>query len=239
MSDIFDEIADDLRSEKLRKLWSQYSFVVYGLAVAIVIGTAAYVYHGHQRRLRDEAAGTRFEAAQALATQKKPEEAAKAFEAIAKNAPEGYASLARLRAAEETGINNRAAAVKLFDAIAADSAVDPLLRGVAQLHAAILVADTASKDELERRLGILMDGPFRQSAREFLALAALNRGDYPSAGRLFEQIITDPSAPPSLRERARAFLSLVQGGGKYTPPAPAPAKKTDAPAPKMDAPAKK
>jgi hypothetical protein len=68
-----------------------------------------------------------------------------------------------------------------------------------------------------------MNGPFRHSAREFLALAALKRGDFEEAGKWFDQIVVDPNAPQNLRQQVNAYLSLVRGGGKFTPPASPPA----------------
>ena len=72
----------------------------------------------------------------------------------------------------------------------------------------------------------MLNGSFRSSAREFMALAALKRGDFEQAGKLYDQIVVDSSAPANLRQRAQGFLSLVRGGGKFTPSA---APQPDAP----------
>jgi hypothetical protein len=32
--------------------------------------------------------------------------------------------------------------------------------------------------------------------------------------------VVDPNAPQGLRQQVNAYLSLVRGGGKFTPPAP-------------------
>ncbi|HUO54666.1 MAG TPA: tetratricopeptide repeat protein [Rhodoblastus sp.] len=219
MADIFREVDEDIRTDQLKHLWSKYSIAVFGLAAAIVVGTAIFVFIRHQQQVRDETAGAAYQAAQALATEKKPEAAAAAFADLARTAPKGYQALSRLRAAEERGLFDRAAAVKEFDAIADDAGVDSLLRDVARLRAGILRVDDADKNELERRFGALLDGPFRHTAREMLGLAALKRGDFEGAGKWFDQIVVDPAAPSNLRQQVNAFLSLVRGGGKFTPPA--------------------
>jgi hypothetical protein len=217
MADIFREIDEDIRTDQLKQLWSKYSIVVAGLAVAIVVGTAVFVFFQHKKQVRDETAGAAYEAAQALADAKKPEAAAKAFDEIARTAPSGYAALARLRAAEERAGLDRDAAVKELDSIAADGSFDKLMRDVAALRAGVLRADVADKAELERRFGALMDSPFRHTAREMLGLAALKRGDFEDAGKWFDQIVVDPAAPANLRQQVNAFLSLVRGGGRFTP----------------------
>ena len=221
MADIFREVDEDVQHDRLAEFWEKYSIVVYGLAVAIVVGSAIFAYLRHQNQTQAEAAGSQYEAAETLASQNKPEASARAFDELARNAPQGYRILSRLRAAEETGLTDRAAAVKAFDLIAAEPGLDPLLVDLARLRAGLLRVDEADKSELEQRFTALLNGPFRHSARELLGLAALKRGDYESAGKYFDQVVVDPNAPANLRQRVQAFLSLVRGGGKFTPLAPA------------------
>ena len=221
MSDIFREVDEDVRTDKMTELWSKYSIAVLGLAIAIVVATAIFVYARHQKQTKAEAAGALYQAAETLAKDHKSEAAAAAFDALARTAPQGYAVLSRLRAAEELGLTDGAGAVKALDLIAAEPAMDPLLRDLAQLRAGLLRVDEADKAELEKRFGPLLNGPFRHTAREYLGLAALKRGDFEDAGKWFDQVVVDPNAPGNLRQRVQAFLSLVRGGGKFTPPAPA------------------
>ena len=66
---------------------------------------------------------------------------------------EGYALLARMKeAAAQLETGDRTGAVAAYDALAADSGLDPLLRDVSSLKAAMLLFDTASADELKLRL---------------------------------------------------------------------------------------
>jgi hypothetical protein len=227
MSDIFREVDEDVRTDKMTELWSKYSIVVLGLALAIVAATAIFVYLRHQKQVESEAAGTRYEAAEALAKKNQPDAAAKAFDELSRSAPQGYQMLARLRAAEELGLTDRSGAVKQLDALAADAGIGQLWQDLARLRAALLRVDEADKAELEQRFAPLLNGSFRHSAREYLGLAALKRGDVEDAGKWFDQLIVDPNAPADLRQRVQAMLSLVRGGGKFaassSPAAPAPA----------------
>jgi hypothetical protein len=222
MSDIFREVDEDVRHDRLADLWSKYSIIVLGLAIAIVAATAVFVYQRHLKQTKAEAAGLLYQAAQDLSQKNKSEASARAFEDLANSAPPGYGLLARLRAAEEKGLADPAAAVKEFDLIANDPSVDSLWRELAQLRAGALRVDDADQAEVERRFAPLLNGSFRSSAREFMALAALKRGDFEQAGKLLDQIVVDANAPANLRQRAQGFLSLVRGGGKFTPGPAAP-----------------
>ena len=57
---------------------------------------------------------------------------------------------------------------------------------------------------------------WRHSAREFLGLAALKRGDYDAAGRWFDQIAADRETPQTIRGRLEIYASLVAGGPVQT-----------------------
>jgi hypothetical protein len=217
MADIFREVDEDVRSDILARAWGKYSIVVLGLAVAIVVGTGAFVYLRHEKQAAAEAASAQYEAALALSRDNKADAAVAAFDAMAKSAPQGYQTLARLRGADELSLTNRDGAVKALDALAADASVNALMQGVARLRAALLRVDVADKAELEQRFGALLNGPFVNSAREWLALTALKRNDFELAGKYLDQIVVDSTAPANLRQRAEAFLSLVRGGGKFTP----------------------
>jgi len=232
MSDIFREVDEDVRTDKWTDLWSKYSLLVLGVALAIVVATAIVVFLNQRKQAEAEAAGDRYESAQALALLNQPEAAAKAFNDLAKSSPKGYQMLARLRVAEELGFTDRAGAVKQFDALAAEAANGQLWQDLARLRAGLLRVDEADKAELEQRLAPLLNGSFRHTARETLGLAALKRGDVEDAGKWFDQLVVDPNAPANLRQRVQALLSLVRGAGKFTPPAPAPSPAPAEPAQK-------
>jgi hypothetical protein len=85
------------------------------------------------------------------------------------------------------------------------------MQDVARLRAAMLRIDQADGAELKRRLEPLAQtgAPFRNSARELLAYAALKAQDYEAAGRWLDQIVVDLQAPAGLRQRAETLLGLV------------------------------
>ena len=46
MTDIFDEVGEDLRRDQLKRMWQRYSGLVYGAAALIVVGTG--IYEGYE-----------------------------------------------------------------------------------------------------------------------------------------------------------------------------------------------
>jgi hypothetical protein len=216
MADIFREIDDEIRRDKAAKAWERYQKPIIALAVLIVIAAGGWRYYDFDRTKKAQAAGAQYETALQLSREGKTAEAEAALGEIAKSGPAGYALLARFRAAGESSARDPDGAVKIFDGIAADTSVDATLRDVARLRAAILRVDKADAGELQRRLEPMAQAgqPFRASARELLAVAALKRNDLAAAGKWLDMIVVDTQTPGEIRQRAEALLGLVGGGKK-------------------------
>jgi hypothetical protein len=224
MSDInfLREIEEDLRRERLIKIWERYSFLIVGAAILLVVAVGSW--RGWQwYQLRQSAKdGARYEQALALAASGKHAEAEKEFTEITKDATTGYRLLSRFRLAGETGKRDVTAGVAAFDAIAADSSVNSTLRDLARVRAALLLVDTASVAEITTRVQPLI-GPsatFRNSAKEILALAHFRAGDRKEAAKLYTEILADPMAPSSLKNRAQVMQALTAEGSAAAPSAP-------------------
>lgn len=222
MSDIFHEVDEDVRRDKAEDLWRRYQTPVLVVAFLIVAATGAWSFYQDKRLKAAEEANARYVAAVELAESGKTAEAAAAFDAIARGGAKGYATLARIRAAEIRP--DKAQALAELNAIGEDAAVDKLSQQIALLRAALIVIEGDDRQKLERALGPLMtsDGAFRYSAQEWNGLDALFNDDFDEAERVFEQVLNDSSAPQSMRQRASAYKGLLHA--KRGPkPAPAPA----------------
>ncbi len=220
MTDIFNEIDEELRRDRVAQIWKNHSAKLIVLAVLLVAAVAGWRYYEYMERRAAEAAGARYEAALQLSREGKNAEAEAAFAAIVDDKSSSYRQLARLRAAAEAGRADAAKGAAAFEAVAADQTVPQDLRQLATLRAAALKIDGGDPKAAVASLETLArdDVPWRNSARELLGLAALKSGDFDGAGRWFDAIVTDPSSPQSLRSRVEVYLALVRSG----PVAPAP-----------------
>jgi hypothetical protein len=219
MSDFFREVDEDYRRDRLLKFWIKYQSWLIAAAVLIVAATAGWRIYQHFHTAAAEAAGAQYEAALQLSAEGKSAEAQAAFEKLASTGPKGYVTLARLRAVDEIAGRDPAAAVAAYDALVADPGYAQAFREMAQMRAAILRVDSEDPAAFQQKYGALSQPNFtyHNTIRELLALAAFRRNDVEAAGRWLDMIVADPRAPPALRQRAEAFLGLVQAG--QTPPA--------------------
>lgn len=211
MADIFHEVDEEVRRERLKKLWDQYGHFALILAILVVAGVGGWRGWEYYQNQRAAQFGSQFEAAAALADAGKLAEAEKDFAKIAAEATPGYRVLARLREAEAAGVRDRAAAVTQYDGIAADTSLDTRFRELAAVRAGLLLVDTAPFVDMEKRLeGAAQAGrPYRHTARELLALSAFKSDDKKALQRWSDLIATDNESPITMRGRVEGLLTLA------------------------------
>ena len=210
MTDIFQEVEEDLRNEQYRRLWNRYgpgTLAVIGAVLAITIAWAVWDTVSEGRRQAQSAVYEAFWAGEP--------EGQKVVEGIDGLAPElggGYAILAKLdKAAGLVETEKWAEARALFEEVAADSAAPRQLRDVASLKAAYLVAETASLPDMQSRLATLAapSNPLRISAGELLGYVAYRTGDIEAARGYFAGVLAEQTVPRDQRERIEDLSAAI------------------------------
>jgi hypothetical protein len=233
VSDIFREIQEDVRRERLEKLWKAYGDYVIAAAILVLAAIGGFVLWQHHQADARTKASAAFIAAQRISN---PTQAADAFDTIAKTAPGGYGLVARLAEANAMAASNQTKnAIDLYKQIADQD--DGAIGAVARLRAAWSEADTATRTEIAQLLAPV-DQPgsaWRPLAREILAYADYRALDLKAAQAKYQSLVLDPQTPEGVRARARAMVQFIkQGGatnfGTVPPTATAPASAPNAPA---------
>ena len=216
MTDIFQEVDEEVRREQLKKLWERYGTYFIAACIVIVIGVGAWRGYEWWQAKQAAQSGAAFEQAVKLAESGKHQEAAAAFTKLSADGTPGYRMLARLREAAELATTDRKTAVAAYDAIAADNRAGQVVRDLAAVRAGFLLVDTAPYSEILQRLepATAADRAFRHSAREILALSAWKTGDMSAARRWTEMIMGDPQTPPGPRSRAEMLSELIAASAK-------------------------
>jgi hypothetical protein len=211
VSELFDEVDEEVRRDQLKKLWDQYS--IYIIAGALLIIAAVGGWRGYQYLEAKKAAeaGSAFDAALDLSEQNKHAEAEAAFDKLAVTAPAGYRMLARLRAAAEVATRDPQAGARMYDDIGGDRSIGTEQQDLAKIHAAGLLLDTESYPNMLQRLEAATkpEATFRHTARELLALSAWRANDTTAARQWLNMIAGDGETPSAMRARAEALQALL------------------------------
>jgi hypothetical protein len=211
VSELFDEVNEDVRRDQLKRLWDRYSIFIVAAALLVVAGVGGWRAYQYVETKKAAEASVAFDKAVELSEASKHAEAEAAFNSLAATAPSGYRMLARLRAAGEAASHDPTAAVKLYDDIAADRSVGTLEQELARVRAAQLLVETATYPDMLARLesSTAPGATFRHTARELLALSAWRANDTTSARKWLDMIANDGETPPGLRSRAEALQALL------------------------------
>lgn len=216
MVDIFDEVDEDLRAERMARFARQYAIAFIAVAVLIVAGVAgweAWAWHRHQQDAKAataflavlDKAGQRGSAAdrQALAT---------SFAQIAATAPAGYATLARLNEASLLADSGQLTqAETLWKGLMDDQSLNPVLRQVAVMSWASHEIDTAEPSLIQARLGPLSaeDSPWRPIALQYLAMLDIRIGHKAEAITTLQSVANDISTPEDMRNMANGLAEAL------------------------------
>ena len=237
MADIFEEVEEGLRQDRLSGLWKKYGIFAYIGAALLIGGVALNEYLQIQAKQTVEREALRLEAALNEVEARNYEEAAAQLTAIIGDeiAPANIAAhyLAGVRL---DGNGDTLAAADVLGNSVGDAA-EPTEK-LALIKSAYLKADTATRSELESMLAPLAndDGPFGALSKELIAAKALQDGDIEFARREFSFLRLAQNVPPGVVTRATRALDALPPVSE-TQPEPAPADLNDTPLePELDAP---
>lgn len=214
MVDLFEEVEEELRSDRNLKLVRSLVPWVTGVLALVLVGYLAFWgYTVWQDRNLAAGALAYQKGVDALSTGDS-KTALDSFGAAVKAGAPGYKALALMQQANlKVELNKPEEAAKLFDQ-AADAAPNQIIGDLARLKAAQALLDTAPLPQLTTRLTPLTEAkrPYAIFAREALAMAKLMAGKNADARRDFSTIQLSLDAPEDLRQRAQLAVILIDSG---------------------------
>lgn len=187
-----------------------------GVGLLVVALVAALGWWGWQSYVTNQAdkASAAYDRGMEALQANNPSGADAAFAEAAKSGNGAYKALALM---QQAGIavtaNKTQDAVKLFDD-AAKAAGDPIIADAAAIKAAFLLMDTASLEDIQKRLEPLAEDkrPLHAFAQEALAMAQLQHGKTAEARQAFVQLQLGQDVPDDVRQRAQAGVQAIDSG---------------------------
>ena len=208
---LFREVEDDLRHERLLKLWKRYGFWMIGAAVAVVLVVAGYQIHkSMQDSERAEQAGI-MDRAEAALTARDADKAAALLAQLETSGNPGFRTLARLRHATLLLSQGKTPeARELLAQVASDAATLPAYRDLAVIQDALAGLDSDDPKAIEDKLQPLTVAghPWRHTALEISALAMAKEGDAARAVKALQGILDDPDTTPERRAMAESLRTV-------------------------------
>lgn len=219
-----NEVNDELRSERNRKLWRTYGPWVIGACIAVVLMVAVNEGWRWWQASTSSASAQKFYDAMALVDSDDLAGAQQALDRIEAEGSGGYPMLARFREAGLMAREGRLAeAAAAYDALAAGQN-DRHLRELALVLAGFALVDGGDVAAVQQRVAGIAgsaDSPLRGAAREAVALAKVQAGDLAGAVADIDAAITDPAISQDLRTRLEIYRTQLIAQGAPVPVADA------------------
>jgi len=212
--DLFEEVEEQLRSDRYRDLARRAWPWITGLFAAVLLGYLAYWGFAIWQGRNLETATSEYQKGVDAAAGGDQKSALAHFQAATKAGAPAYKSLALMQEAGISLANGKPAdAAKLYDEAAA-AAPNRIFADLARLRAALALIDTAPFPQLQTRLAPLTDAkrPYTFQAREALALAKLMAGKGAEARRDFSSLSLSLGVPEDVRQRAQVDIELIDSG---------------------------
>ncbi len=210
MSDIFEEVEEEVRKDQMAELWRKYGLLVWIAGIAIIAAVAFNEWRGVQQARAEEAHMTQFEAALDLLEEGQYTAAQAALrELVDENTALSPLAAQYLAQADLEGAGDRAAAIAVLEAAASDG--DTAFEQLALLKSVYLRSQTMTLTEMETALAPLIgqETQLAALAEELIAAGAYAEGDYERARREFNRLRFAAYAPPGLVQRATIALDTI------------------------------
>lgn len=206
MADIFDEINEELKQDRMTALWQRYGKYVITVVVAVVAGVGLIQGYGYYTQQRDS------RSAEVFFNAILSDDVTGTLGAATEELSDGYVLLTEFRIAAGLVENNKLAeAEQHYLNLAARDDIRQIYRDIALLLSVMQASETSKVSLLQTRLNSLISSasPLKGLALEQAAALDLRQGNTAAAIEKLNELksLTDISA--SLRQRASQILVVL------------------------------
>lgn len=205
------EVNEDLQNEKIEKIWNKYGVYIIALVVLIVSSAVGYESISALYRQKLEKNSDKFVSALNLETEKNAD-GVKALDKVAAETSGIYPVLAKLEKANlllaKKEYNE---AIEILSLLYEDKSITPEIRNIAAIKIASYEIDFGNTEHAKTILKEVIDqnNTWSSVAKEMLAVLEVKMGNIENAKKIYDNLMTDFSAPESLRKRAEQMLSVL------------------------------
>ena len=208
MSDIIRQIDEDLRREKLSKLWSKYGLYAVSTIIVIVFTVIGYQLNVSISKSKNEILVETFIKA---TNDNNFIKQIPLYEEIISSNNEYLSGLAALRTSNlQVQNGNIEEGYSTLEKIAENIEYDMIIRDLATYL--LFMAKMEDPGDLASNLNLtnerIESSPFKYSFLEIIAVRKLILGDYAEAKKDFEDLISNLDLPIEIRNRAMKFIEL-------------------------------
>ena len=204
MADIFTEVDEAMKQERLEKLWQRYGGFFLGFLGIVVLGTAANAGYKSWNISRNTAQTTLF-----LNTIENPAHTPQDLLNLSPDLRSGLRSITEIQAAGLAYTNgNNDKALEIYQNLANNPAADPAIRQLASYMTINLSQNLGTEEKRTKLNAMIRDSqnPWRYHAlMDAALLEAVEAQDYKTARTHLAEILKSDMAPKTLKQKAQSL----------------------------------
>ena len=208
MSDILRQVDEDLRKDRLLKIWRSNRIYIVGSILIILISLSGYQYYLSSAQSKNEAIVEQYiNSINSMDTNASIDQLLELDES---DNP-FIKGLAKLKRAELYFVTeNKEQAIELLESISIDESLNQIIRDLALYKYLMIQLDTLDKDLYFEIIDSqdLKVSKFKYLFKELKALKYLVEGDQINSLDIFESIILDENSPIDLKTRSEKFIKI-------------------------------
>ena len=211
MDDIFKEVDEELREERLTKIWKRIGPYVIGILSGTIIITSAVIGYREYDETQRQNWGVQFAEAMNLSEEGNWQESLDLFETLTEKTNLGYKTLSLFQAASLYAKNgNKEKALEIYQSLE-NKALDENFRDLATLMLIYLQFDNADPEILEKRIEKLASkgNPWYYNAMELKGFLFAKQKNKEKQIEIFNILSKDNKAPEGVRTRANDMLAIL------------------------------
>ena len=211
MDDIFKEVDEELREERLTKIWKRIGPYVIGILSGTIIITSAVIGYREYDETQRQNWGVQFAEAMNLSEEGNWQESLDLFETLTEKTNLGYKTLSLFQAASLYAKNdNKEKALEIYQSLE-NEALDENFRDLATLMLIYLQFDNADPEILEKRIEKLASkgNPWYYNAVELKGFLFAKQKNKEKQIEIFNILSKDNKAPEGVRTRANDMLAIL------------------------------
>ena len=211
MDDIFKEVDEELREERLTKIWKRIGPYVIGILSGTIIITSAVIGYREYDETQRQNWGVQFAEAMNLSEEGNWQESLDLYETLTEKTNLGYKTLSLFQAASLYAKNgNKEKALEIYQSLE-NKALDENFRDLATLMLIYLQFDNADPEILEKRIEKLASkgNPWYYNAMELKGFLFAKQKNKEKQIEIFNILSKDNKAPEGVRTRANDMLAIL------------------------------
>lgn len=207
------EIDEDLKNEKLKRIWDKYGlFIILFVVIAVFSAVSFESIKAWQTKKQQEMSDT-FAYALNLQNQGRFAEALEVLTDLHDTKRGIYADIAQMQMVNLYAEQKQTDKVlNILENISSDPDFNPQMRDIAILKLASYKLNDASKEEIENLLKPLLSEQniWYNTASELMAMLAIREKDFQKAQDLYTKISQSPNVSDSMKARAQDMINVLE-----------------------------